>query len=82
MSDTRTIVTLVNLNKTAPREVVVQGGAYAEHRIESVQVHGETVSVNSPSFTLKLAPRAGASLTLKMKRYSEKPTEAFPEAVR
>jgi len=81
MSDTRTVVTLVNLNKTDPREIVIQGGAYAEHRIESVQVPGQTVSINSPSFTLKLAPGAGGSLTLKMKRYSEKPTEAFPEAV-
>ncbi len=82
MSDALTIVTLVNLNKTTPRQIVVQGGAYAEHRIESVQAHGETFSVNSPSFTLKLAPGAGASLTLKMKRYTEKPTEVFPEAVR
>ena len=82
MSDTRTVVTLVNLNETEPREIVVQGGAYAEHRIESVQVRGETVTVNSPSFTLKLAPGAGASLTLNMKRYSQKPTEAFPEGVR
>jgi hypothetical protein len=70
------------LNKTTPRQVVVQGGAYAEHRIESVQAHGETFSVNSSSFTLNLAPGAGASLTLKMKRYAEKPTEVFPEAVR
>jgi hypothetical protein len=82
MSDTRTVVTLVNLSETEPREIVVQGGAYAEHRIESVQVPTKTVTVNSPSFTLKLAPGAGASLTLKMKRYSEKPTEAFPEGVR
>jgi hypothetical protein len=82
MSDTRTTVTFVNLNKTAPREIVVQGGAYAEHLIESVQANGETVSVNSTSFPLKLAPGAGARLALKMKRYSEKPTEAFPEAAR
>jgi hypothetical protein len=78
LSDTRTVVTFVNLNKTAPRAIVVQGGAYAEHRIESVQVGRETVSVNAPSFTLNLAPGSGASLTLKMKRYSEKPTESFP----
>jgi hypothetical protein len=82
LSDTRTVVTLVNLNKTSHREIVVQGGAYAEHRIESVQVNGETFSVNSPSFTLKLGPGAGAGLTLKMKRYSERPTEAFPEGAR
>jgi hypothetical protein len=82
MTETRTVVTLVNLNTTQPRSVVVQGGAYAEHRIESAQVEGKTISVNSPSFTVKLAPAAGASLILKTKRYSEKPTEAFPQAIR
>ena len=81
MTDALTTVTLVNLSK-ATRQIVVQGGAYAEHRIESVQAHGQTFSVNSPSFTLNLAPGAGASLTLKMKRYAEKPTEVFPEGVR
>ena len=82
MTDTQTVVTLVNLSQTMPREVIVQGGAYAEHRIESVQMQGRTLAVDSPAFTVKLAPGAGASLTLKMKRYSEKPTEAFPKGVR
>jgi hypothetical protein len=82
MSDTRTVVTLINLNKTAPRQIVVQGGAYGEHQIESVQVHGQTFSVTGSSFTANVAPGAGAGLTLKMKRYSEKPTETFPNTVR
>src|SRR5262245_36553543 len=77
MTDALTTVTLVNLNKTTPRQIVVQGGAYAEHRIESVQAQGQTFSVNGSSFTLNLAPGAGASLTLEMKRYTEKPTEIF-----
>ena len=82
MTDTRTVVTLVNLNQAAPRQIVVQGGAYAEHQIESVEVSGQTVSVNSSHFTANLAPGSGARLVLTMKRYSEKPTQAFPAAVR
>src|SRR5262245_47708190 len=82
MTDTRTVVTLVNLNPVSSRAVVVQGGAYAEHRIESAEVNGEVVAVNSQSFTVKLGPGAGSQLTLKMKRYSEKPSVAFPETVR
>jgi hypothetical protein len=82
MSDTRTVVTLVNLNKTVPRQIAVQGGAYGEHQIESVQVQGQTVSVNSSQFTANLGPGAGATLTLKMKRYSERPSETFPSTVR
>lgn len=82
MSATRTVVTLVNLNKTAPRELVLQGGAYAEHQIESVQWNGQTVAINSPSFTIKIAPGAGATLTLQMKRYAGKPTENVPMVAR
>src|SRR5215468_9466131 len=82
MSDTRTVVTLVNLNKMARREIVVQGGAYGEHQIESVLVRGQTIPVNGVHFTANLAPGAGATLTLKMKRYSERPTATFPSIER
>jgi hypothetical protein len=82
MSDSRTVVTLVNLNKATPRQVVVQGGAYGEHQIESVQVGGQSFSVNGSHFTANLGPGAGAGITLKMKRYSERPTETFPSSVR
>jgi len=78
MTDTSAVVTLVNVSKTAAREVVVQGGAYAEHTIESVRTAGQVFSVDGPSFRVTLAPGSGTSLTLQMKRYAEKPTEAFP----
>ena len=50
--------------------------------MESARANGQTVRVNSPNFTVRFAPGAGASLTLTMKRYSEKPTEVFPDGVR
>src|SRR4029453_13144236 len=62
MSDTGTTVTLVNLSTTAPRTLVVQGGAYAEHTIESVDVNGKTTAVGKPTFTVTLGPGAGAKL--------------------
>ncbi len=78
LTDTTTTVTFANLNKAQPRTFVVQGGAYAEHWIESVTWNGKTVPVNSTSFTVTLAPGAGDTLTLKMKRYAGDPTELFP----
>ena len=63
------------------RTVVVQGGAYGEHRIESVDTGGKTFPVNGRSFTVRLAAGAGARLVLRMRRYSERPTELFPEGV-
>ena len=81
MTDTTTVVTLVNVNKTSPRTVVVQGGAYGEHRIESAETGGKTYSVNGCSFTVRLAAGAGGKIILRMRRYSEQPTEKFPEGV-
>jgi hypothetical protein len=78
MTDTGTAVTLVNLSTTAPRTLVVQGGAYAEHMIESVDLDGKTVTVGKPHFSVTLRPGAGAKLTLRMKRYSSDPTVRFP----
>jgi hypothetical protein len=78
MSDTGTTLTLVNLSTTAPRTLVVQGGAYAEHTIESVDMTGKTVAVGKPHFTVTLAPGAGATLMLKMRRYSSDPTVKLP----
>ena len=78
MSDTGTSVTLVNLNATTPRTVVVQGGAYGEHVIESVDWNGRTVPVGKSNFTVTLSPGAGGKLTLKMKRYAGDATVRFP----
>ena len=78
MSDTGTAVTLVNLNTTTPRTLVVQGGAYGEHVIESVDVNGKTIAVGKPNFSVTLSPGAGSKLTLKMKRYAGDATVKFP----
>ena len=77
MTDTTTTVTMVNTGKTA-RTLVVQGGAFAEHDIQSVDWNGKPFAVSAPSFTVKLDPGAGGMLTLRMKRYANKPTEKFP----
>ena len=78
LTATTTTVTLVNLSKTDPKTFIVQGGAYAEHQIETVTLNGQSTPVNSPSLTVKLAPGAGNTLTLTMKRYARDPTESFP----
>ncbi len=78
MSDTRTTVTLVNLSATATRTVVVQGGGYGEHRIETVEQGGVATRVGAGTFSVRLAPGAGAKLALTMKRYANAPTVVFP----
>ena len=81
MSGSSTTLTLVNLSATTPRTVVVQGGAYAEHRIGSVEVAGSnrTVTpVNATTVTVTLGPGAGGTLILTMERYAARPTVTFP----
>jgi hypothetical protein len=78
MTDTRTAVTLVNLSKTDARTLVIQGGAYAEHQIESVTWNGKEVRVGAPHFEITLKPGTGGSLQLNMRRYASTPTVQFP----
>ena len=41
-------------------------------------MNGRTVQVGGRDFTVQLAPGAGATLTLAMRRYVNAPTAAFP----
>jgi len=71
-------VTLVNTSQVAAREVLVQGGAYAEHQFLSVVNQKETTPVNASVLTVKLAPGTGTRLTIKMERHAHQPTLQFP----
>ncbi|MBI4625314.1 MAG: hypothetical protein HY736_19100 [Verrucomicrobia bacterium] len=78
LDDARTVVSLVNVGEKEARTVVVQGGAYAEHQLESVECNGQTTRLGARDFTVRLAPGAGAKLTLRMRRYAHAPTVTFP----
>ncbi len=78
IGDTRTVVTLVNLNPTQSRTLVVQGGAYGEHQVVQVDWNGTREPIDARDFTVRLAPGAGARLTLTIRRYANAPTVRFP----
>ena len=78
LTNRATTVTLVNVSRTRARTVVVQAGAYGEHQIESVEENSRTTPVNSREVTVQLAPGAGTTLRLVMRRYVNPPTVAFP----
>ena len=78
LSDTRTKLTLVNLNASQPRTVILQGGAYGEHQFVSVTRGGETTRINSPLLTVQLSPGSGEVLDLEMSRYVNRPTALHP----
>jgi hypothetical protein len=78
LSDTQTTVTLVNLNRSQARTVIVQGGAYGEHQLVSVTTDGKPRPIGSPLLTVRLEPGSGEQLVLTMKRYASTPTVLHP----
>jgi len=71
-------LTLVNTNPIEAREIVVQAGGYGEHRFDSITTAGKTSAVGGALITLRLDPGAGSRLEIKMTRYANRPTLAFP----
>ncbi len=72
-------VTLVNTSAVEPRVVIVQGGAYGEHRCESVAVNGgAATALDGRPIAVKLAPGAGGKLVIHTRRYANQPTLAQP----
>ena len=78
LSDTQATVTLVNLNRARARTVIVQGGAYGEHQLVSVETGGTTTPIGAPLLTVRLDPGSGQRLVLNMKRYANTPTVLHP----
>ena len=78
MTDDEVTLTLVNVNQVEQRDVIVQGGGYAEHQLASVTVDDTVSPVDGPYFAVRLAPGAGSRMAIKMRRYANQPTLAFP----
>ena len=75
--DTVTL-TLVNTSPFHSRDLIVQAGAYGEHRFQSVTLNGKTVPIEGPSVRLRLQPGCGSRLVFSMQRYANQPTLAPP----
>ena len=78
MTGDDTTLSLVNLSQVDARTVVVQGGAYAEHQLLSATIGGQEINIGHPWFTVRLAAGSGATVTLRMERYANRPTLVHP----
>jgi hypothetical protein len=74
------VVTLVNTNQTQARDVTIQGGAYGEHQLVGMSIEGRQMPVGARHVTVRLAPGAGAKITLTMQRFANAPRLDFPWA--
>jgi hypothetical protein len=71
-------LTLVNTNLVGERSMIVQMGAYGEHQCVSITAKGKVIPVEASSVEVRLAPGAGETLKIAMKRYVNAPTLLFP----
>ncbi|MBN1640863.1 MAG: hypothetical protein JXA09_06485 [Anaerolineae bacterium] len=77
-------VRLVNVDPLAPRDVLLQAGAYGEHRFTEARVAGggAPLAIGDRYLTVRLGPGAEARLDLGMARYANVPSYAFPPPLR
>ena len=78
MSATEVPVTLVNLDQTEARTVVVQDGAYGEQRFGQAAAGPARATVDRPYVRVRLEPGCGERIVLEQARYAEQPAFAFP----
>ncbi|MBM3982521.1 MAG: hypothetical protein FJ304_20070 [Planctomycetes bacterium] len=78
MTADATVLNLVNVSPLHARRVVVQAGAYGEHRFTTATADGTNVAVNGARLEVVLEPGAGARLVLGTKRYANPPSLALP----
>ena len=82
MTADTTELQLVNLNKTASREVIVQAGAMGEHNFTSARVSTgqavQTVPVNGMYLCVQLPPNTEIDLELGMARFVNAPSYKQP----
>ena len=71
-------VHLVNLNTSETRNLIVQAGAFAEHRFVELTCADRTIPVESKYFAVRLPPAASIRLDMVMRRFVHRPTYAFP----
>jgi hypothetical protein len=80
---------LVNLDPLAPREVLLQAGAYGEHQFTRCRLlspgasppAGDTTpwtEINARHFQVRLEPAAAVRLQIELRRYAHRPSYARP----
>ena len=71
-------IQLVNLNSSETRNLIVQAGAFGEHEFVDVTHAEQTVPVGSKYLAVQLPPATSIRLDVGMRRFTNRPTYAFP----
>ncbi len=73
ISRTSVRVRLVNLDPDKPRRVVIQAGAYGEHRFGLVRARDETFTDASTRLRVELGAGSGGTLEMEMELFANQP---------
>ncbi len=86
MDNEKLTLTLVNVNMTEPRELIVQAGAFGEHQFVEVKYTtneqgravAKTLKVDGKRFFVRLQAASQATLNITQKRFVNPPSYALP----
>jgi hypothetical protein len=71
-------LTVINTSPAVSHTLIVQGGAFGEHRFTSVSAGGTTTGIDDNRFELELPAATGIVMEIKMERYSLTPAYQWP----
>ena len=66
-------VRLANIDQAESKRVILQAGAYAQHRFESVSHQGSVVPVNGDRLEVRLSPGATGRVEIRMDVFANRP---------
>jgi len=69
---------LVNLNRGEERRVIVQAGAFGEHRFTSATVGGSTTALDSKYFEIALPAGSSIAVECGLNRFANQPSYEMP----
>ena len=69
---------LVNTSRTEARQLIVQAGAFGEHRFGRVRFEGGGTDVDGQYFSVQLPPSTAIGIEAELQRFVNQPSYAFP----
>ncbi|MDR1947979.1 MAG: hypothetical protein LBQ38_01165 [Spirochaetaceae bacterium] len=71
-------LTVINTSPAVSHTLIIQGGAFGEHRFVSVSAGSETTAIDANLFELEVPAASEITMEIKMDRYSLRPAYQWP----
>ncbi|MBT3375074.1 MAG: hypothetical protein HN742_41125 [Lentisphaerae bacterium] len=71
-------LSVCNLHPNQSRRLIIQAGAYGEHRFATLRLEGESHTINGKWFELRIEPGCRADMAIGLERYRNTPSLEEP----